>query len=96
MIPTRAESDQVTVDAAAQAYRRLRWRCRRGMLELDSLLLGFLERAEHALDEAQYAAWTALLEQSDAELSEWLLGRAEPSDSALADLVRRIRAGRVG
>ena len=74
----------------AEARRRLRWRCRRGMRELDLLLQGFLESGYEALSEPRRAAFDALLGYPDAELLEWLMGRGLPLDKEIADVVGRI------
>lgn len=52
---------------------RLRWKCRRGMLELDLLLQGFLDDGYDELDEAGRAEFEALLALPDQELFELLL-----------------------
>ncbi len=70
---------------------RLRWRCRRGTKELDSLLAGFLERHFETLAAADRVAFEALLEQSDDLLLDWLLGRARPEREDWRRLVERIR-----
>ncbi|MGH8595153.1 MAG: succinate dehydrogenase assembly factor 2 [Gammaproteobacteria bacterium] len=58
--------------------KRLRWRCRRGMRELDIVLNRFLEHDFEHLDPAQCVAFSALLEIPDAELYAWLLQRRSP------------------
>ncbi|MFN2308826.1 MAG: succinate dehydrogenase assembly factor 2 [Gammaproteobacteria bacterium] len=70
---------------------RLRWQCRRGMRELDLLLLGFLDGTPGELDATTLRSLTRLLECPDALLLEWLLGRQIPSDKEVADVVQRIR-----
>ncbi len=70
---------------------RLRWQCRRGMRELDLLLLDFLERGYGRLDAAQRARFEALLEIPDPILFEWLLGPSVPSDGDVLELVEQIR-----
>ncbi len=70
---------------------RLRWRCRRGTKELDTLLSGFLERHFETLAAADRAAFEALLEQPDDLLLDWLLGRARPAREDWRRLVARIR-----
>ncbi len=70
---------------------RLRWRCRRGLLELDLILEGFLEDGWERLDEAGRAGFERLLQQPDQELQGWLLGRTQPLDPGLARTVARIR-----
>ena len=71
---------------------RLRWRCRRGMLENDLILARFLDARGDALTEAELTALDRLLELSDAELWELLSGRREPGDAALKPLVEALRA----
>jgi antitoxin CptB len=71
---------------------RLRWRCRRGMLENDLILARFLDARGDALTEAELAALDRLLELSDAELWELLSGRQQPEDAAVKPLVEALRA----
>lgn len=59
-----------------EEFNRLRWRCRRGMLELDAWLGGFLEAAYPGLDRAEQAAFGRLIEQEDMDLYAWLSGQA--------------------
>ena len=70
---------------------RLRWRCRRGMRELDVLLLRYLERDWPAAGPAERAAFRGLLEWQDPEINALLLGRLEPEDEALARVLERLR-----
>jgi len=72
-------------------YRRLAWQCRRGMRELDELLLGFMARGYAGLDSDGQAAFTALLAYPDAVLLELLMGRMLPADKDTAGIVRAIR-----
>ena len=76
-------------------YNRLRWQCRRGMLELDLLLLEFLESRYPQLDEASQQAFVILLEYPDQSLQHWLIGADTVTDvdQAVRDIVRIIRAG---
>ena len=57
---------------------RLRWQCRRGMRELDELLLGYLDHRYETADEPEKAAFRSLLELSDPELMAYLLQNEEP------------------
>ena len=57
---------------------RVRWHCRRGMLELDLVLARFLERHFAALTPGQHAAFKALLEYSDNDLWDLISGHLEP------------------
>ncbi|MBI3041400.1 MAG: succinate dehydrogenase assembly factor 2 [Betaproteobacteria bacterium] len=71
---------------------RIRWRCRRGLLELDLLLSGFLERRFDRLDAAERQAFTELLDQPDNDLLDLVLGRCEPAPRYRA-VVEMLRAG---
>jgi antitoxin CptB len=74
---------------------QLRWQCRRGMRELDQLLLRFLENEYPASGEAQKLAFRELLALPDPELIGYLLGGQIPLDSKIANVVSHIqnRAG---
>ena len=76
----------------ALELRRLRWRCRRGMKELDQLLLRWLEREWAAASEAQRGVFLRLLDCEDDRLWRWFLGHENPSDAELHALVQHIRS----
>ena len=78
-------------DNGRTELNRLRWQCRRGMRELDLLLLQFIDREGAGLDAAMMQVFGRLLACPDALLLEWLLGRQIPSDKEVAQLVQRIR-----
>jgi antitoxin CptB len=65
----------------ARSLSRLRWRCRRGMLENDLLIERFFRRHEATITARQGAALAALMELPDNELLDLLLARAEPRDT---------------
>lgn len=71
--------------------RKLAWRCRRGMLELDILLSDFVQRGYDALDERQRADFARLLALPDQELLEYLLGTKQARDGDLAHVIACIR-----
>ncbi len=72
---------------------RLRWRCRRGMRELDELLTRYVdEQYEHA-PEADRAAFRSLLEAQDTSLHAYCLGSLSPPTPELSALIGRITAG---
>ena len=71
---------------------RLRWRSRRGMRELDALLIGFIDRCGAGFTDAEMAAFEGVLELPDPVLHSYLLGRSAPDDVATAELIERIRA----
>ena len=70
---------------------RLRWRCRRGMLELDLLLQGFLDNGYAELDEAQQQRFVDLLELPNQELFESLLSAEEPEKKQFSHVIAKIR-----
>lgn len=74
---------------------RLRWRCRRGMLENDLLIERFFERHAHDIDAADALAMEQLMDLSDNDLLDLFLRRCEPQgalDTAeVRNLLERIR-----
>ncbi|MCW8829038.1 MAG: succinate dehydrogenase assembly factor 2 [Gammaproteobacteria bacterium] len=73
------------------ALSRLRWRCRRGMLELDLLLQGFLDSGYTQLEAAQREQFAAFLALSDQQLYDYLLGNVPPDEKEFIDVIERIR-----
>lgn len=69
---------------------RLRWQCRRGMLELDLLLTEFLDTRYDALTPAERATFNRLLQQSDQTLLTWFNEGPDMDDQELKDIVRKI------
>lgn len=70
---------------------RLAWQCRRGMLELDLLLAGFLENGYERLSNDSKLAFTELLETDDTELLEYLMGRHVHKEARIQDVIEVIR-----
>ena len=75
-----------------RSWARLRWRCRRGMLENDIVLARYLDKTAGAIGEQELAALDQLLDMNDNELWDLLSGRTEPSDEKLQCLVRQLRS----
>ena len=71
---------------------RIRWRCRRGLLELDLVLQAFVERRLRQLDADQLLLFNELLDEPDNDLLDLALGRSEPTPRYRA-LVEMLRAG---
>ena len=71
--------------------QRLMWQCRRGMLELDILLQGFVDCCYIELSTAEQQTFETLLKFPDQELLEYFLQQAEPDDKDIAQLVQSIR-----
>lgn len=72
------------------SLRRLRWRCRRGLLELDLWLQRFAAARLERLSAEECRALEALLEEADADLLAWLEGRQEvpPGHVRIIELMR--------
>jgi antitoxin CptB len=80
---------------AACELSRLRWRCRRGMRELDELLARYVERRLPQATPCERDAFASLLELPDPELFSYLAGRPSPplsADPTLVDVIARIRS----
>ena len=71
--------------------RRLWWRSRRGMLELDLLFMPFIEHRYVTLGATDQATYGRLLEEDDPTLLEWCAGREIPEDVAYARIVAMLR-----
>ena len=73
------------IDSAA-----LRWRCRRGMRELDQLMQRYLEHGWPTAADAERGAFLRLLEVEDDKLWAWCMGQERPDDPEMHGLVQRI------
>lgn len=80
----------MTADEPALVPGRLRWRCRRGMRELDQVLLGWLDTQWPLASDAQRAVFLRLLDCDDVSLWRWLMGHEAPDDAELAALVAQL------
>ena len=69
---------------------RLRWACRRGMLELDVLLAPFVEEGYDGLSLEQKHDFERLLAADDPDLFSWFMGHGQAKDTALQALVALI------
>lgn len=75
----------------AELYRTY-WHSRRGMLELDLILLPFVTTHYPNLDATDRASYQRLLREEDQSLFLWLLERETAPDAELARMVAKIRA----
>jgi antitoxin CptB len=83
---------QTAAQQVEKEIERLRWQCRRGMLELDLLLNRFLDFAYADLSPQQRIDFVRLLGYQDQIIYDWLMSQAVPAEPALRDLVTRIQA----
>ena len=75
----------------ADEMNRLRWQCRRGLLELDLVLERFLERHGDHLQGEHLASFKTLLDYADNDLLDLIRARAECTDSRLAEVLGWMR-----
>ena len=69
----------------------LRWKCRRGMLELDLLLNRFLDKHYASLDTQAEASLLGLLDYPDQVLHDLLVNGVRSADEGIDCIVQRIR-----
>jgi len=84
----------------SRTLSRLRWRCRRGLLENDLFVQRFFARHESTLTQAQADGLQLLMDLPDNDLLDLLLSRAEPSGQwtrpevlEVLNLMRAVEAG---
>ena len=80
-----------TRDTHDAAVRRMEWRCRRGMLEMDLLFVDFVSRYLPSLSDVQIAALDKLLDLPDNELWNLVSEGHEVSDLATSQVLTMLR-----
>ena len=71
---------------------QLRWRCRRGMRELDVVLERYLQERYATAPLVEQRAFEALLELPDPQLFGYLLRRETPADPEWVNVVSQLAA----
>ena len=71
-------------------HRRLRWRCRRGLLELDCILIPFFDDYFVTLSRAEQQSFARLLELPDQELLACLQKQQPAPDKDLKNIIERL------
>ncbi len=61
------------------ALERVRWRCRRGLLELDIVLRRFIDQRYPLMSNSQRVVFDELLDLPDTELWDVITGKKEPA-----------------
>ncbi len=74
----------------ATELNQLFWHSRRGMLELDLLLVPFVREVFPTLDAANQQRYRQLLTCEDQDMFGWFMQRAEPDDADLKIIVKMI------
>jgi antitoxin CptB len=70
---------------------RVRWRCRRGLMELEIILDRFLQAHYPTLSETEYAAFVELLTYQDADLWSLVAGEASEPEETKSRLIAMLR-----
>ncbi len=76
----------------AEEKARIKWACRRGMLELDVVVMPFFEECFDALNEQEQHDFVSLLECDDPDLFAWIMGHARSDNLSHASMVDKIVA----
>jgi antitoxin CptB len=71
-------TDDLDQPISERALSKLKWRCRRGLLENDLFIARFFDRHEESLTRGQAQALETLMDLSDNDLLDLLLRRKEP------------------
>ncbi|MBC5768441.1 succinate dehydrogenase assembly factor 2 [Ramlibacter albus] len=74
----------------ARSLSKLRWRCRRGLLENDLLIERFFEKYETSLTVSQARGMSELMELADNDLLDLLLRRKEEAELPLSPETRKV------
>ena len=67
---------------------RIRWQCRRGLLELDLVLAKFLDCHLETLSPVRLAAFKRLLDYPDNDLWDLVSGKITPPDAESAQIIK--------
>lgn len=70
---------------------RIEWDCRRGMLELDNVIMPFFKQYFDTLSDQQKDVFLRLLGCSDLQLFSWFFNRSTPPDLELQQMVTHIQ-----
>jgi antitoxin CptB len=70
--------------------KKMYWHSRRGMLELDLILVPFAENVLPQLSKNECKEYARLLEEEDQDIFMWLMKRVPVQDSSLQPIVDKI------
>jgi len=74
-----------------KGLERVRWRARRGLLELDIILGRFIDSCYSQLDETERLVFEAMLDMPDNPLWDMIAGRQEATHDEWQALLEKIR-----
>lgn len=85
-------TDRDAQSARQGAAQRIRWRCRRGLLELDILLLRFVERHYGTLSAQERLTFDEILDMPDNPLWDIISGRQEAASEPMRAVLEKIKS----
>ena len=71
---------------------KLRWRCRRGVKELDIIFETYLTHHYDSADPTEQLKFSELLELEDPALLAMLIGNTNPTETQQLNLIKKLRA----
>lgn len=71
---------------------KLEWECRRGMRELDKMIMPFYKNHFDDLNESQQQAFVEMLSYTDPELFRWVMLQENAPSQAISDLIELMRS----
>lgn len=71
---------------------RVRWRCRRGLLELDIVLGRFIDAHYSTLSEAELRSFDALLDMADNPLWDLVCGKTDEIPEGQREVMEKLRS----
>lgn len=80
-------------ETPADRYRRLAWQCRRGIKEVEVVLVPFFEQHFMNLSEEDQVRFEKLLEEQDVDLFEWVTTRTLPEQPDLNRMMKMVLFG---
>ncbi|GLQ73763.1 succinate dehydrogenase assembly factor 2 family protein [Vibrio sp. vnigr-6D03] len=76
----------------AEEKARIKWACRRGMLELDVVIMPFFEEQFESLSEQEQKDFVSLLECDDPDLFTWIMGHGRSDNLSHASMIDKVVA----
>ncbi len=80
------------IEKQEEDIRRLVWHSRRGMLELDILLLPFTENHYRHLNEIDQLAYRRMIDCEDQDLFNWFMEKSKSSDPEIQRIIEVVLA----
>lgn len=71
---------------------KLEWACRRGMRELDKMIMPFYQNHFNSLTEAEQQAFVEMLTYPDPELFLWVMHQLPAPTQAITDVIELMRS----